>query len=463
MAYRSIGINIPEVEDGQVVSASLLLNAHTRYLTALIGESHGAYSATKMQGNESTSSATYATKQTMYLVHSKNTLFYAIAMKTTGGTGYCRIVDADDATVYQELTTTSAAWELKAGTTADAFIAKANGDIITLAIQAKVSSASYTCQIKVFAVGQQGGTVTWSRPAFTNATTSSAADFNTVRTALRALENSRISNMNCLLASAPSVELTPSDTWVDVMECTLRYRPNDLYVYIERQGGAGNGINWRVIFYNATAHETEVTTFTKGWTGTPAAYAWSANAIPWDGYGFTLGDWVRCRIQGLNDDTGVAGYIRRVVVFRHSDMVPVVAWQAPNVWAEGDTDLGNTQLDKVGADIDELVDGGDEELWGQSIATLASPATGAGDAEDRTFTGIHRRRWLCCKAHSSSETPAILYGDGLAESLALSYNDDYDWQVYDLEEYPQLMYGSVYMVTGSDVAFETTLVPTVTT
>lgn len=463
MAYRPISINIPEVETGQVASAALQLNTYSRYLTSLIGESHGSYSATKMKGNESAVTTNYVTKQTMYLTHSKNTLFYAIAMKTTGGTGYCRIINADNATVYQELTTTSATWELKVGTTANAFMANVNGDLITLNVQGKVSNAAYTCQIKVFAIGQQGGVATWSRPNFTNATASGAADFNAVRTVLRALENSRISNMNCLLASAPIAELTPADSYVDVMEAALRYRVNDLYAYIEWKGGASNGVGWRILFYNASAHETLVATLDKGWRGTATGWTWSAHAIPWDGYGFTMGDWVRCRVQAKNDDTGMAGYIRRVVLFRHSDMVPVVAWANPKVWVEGDTTLGNAELDKVCDDIDELADGGDEELWGQSIATLASPSTGEGDAEDRAFTGIHRRRWLVCKAHSTTETPAILYGSGLLEAIALAYDDDYDWQVYDLDAYPELTYGSVYIVTGADVAFESTLVPTVTT
>lgn len=459
MPYRPFGINIPEVEDGQVVSASVM-NTYGRYLAALLSESKAPYSAQKTKNNTTRKATTYGTVETHYLIHSKNTMFYWVCLRVSAGTGYCRFVDHDTGYVYLELSTTVlTGWDLRWGTVSGAFSAKNNGDIVTIDVQTKATTANATITIKLMGVGQVGVINTWNPlPNFTDGTTSKAQDLNDLRDNLRRLENSYVPNMNPLLASEPQKALG-SDSWVDVMNATIRYRPDDLIAYVEWKGGGGTGVQWRVLLYNWADPDTVVATYTKSGMGIAGDWAWSGSTIPWDTYGFTEGNWIRLRLQGYND-SGTAD-IRRVVFYRNSDLVTDANWAAPQHWqanSANDDDMHHSELIKLSTDTQMLYNGA-EQIFPERLATLPSPSTTEGDAKDRSFTGIHRKRWLACKAHSDKETPSILYGAGLAEAIDLPYNSHKDWQIYDLDEYPELNYGTVYVVTGADVAIESTLLP----
>lgn len=451
MAYRPFNIAIPEVETDQVLGATML-NSYGRMAGALLAEAQSEYSLAKCKNSHTSTSTSYATKETRWIVHSKNTLFYAIALRSdVNSICYLRVWDQTRGVQLAELQHQGNTWQFYTGTVANAFSAYANGDIIELQLQLRTAVSGLSANAWIFAVGQQGVINTWPGvPAFADGTTSTAQDLNDVRDCLLRLENSKVPATATLLASEPMNEDVGDDVAHTIQNAVYRYRGNRLVVFVE--GFAVNGWKLWVDIYRCSAPSTKVGSVQGSWAD--AAWKWHGLDIDMAALGFTLGEWVRIRIyyQRL---TGPNGGWRRVAAYRSG--APTPTWSTPRLWAEGDTAVGNAELSKLASNVAQLYTGGALELWGQNIATLAAPDTVEGDGPDRACTGMHRKRWLLVKQHKS-EPVTLTYGPSFSLSETLPTVREDRWNVFDMDEY-ELPYGGLYILTGIDVALESDLAP----
>ena len=450
MAFR-----IPELEAG-VVGASTL-NLYSNALNWLLGESHASYSVARMNSSFSTTETTASGQETRYLFHVTPLLYYAIALKIPNGqTATCTFYDEVAEAALGTVTSTSATWELKLGTidisahcTAAGY---AVGDVLTIRVKLHTSSAGSAAQLYVFSFGERGVTTGWAPlPAFTDETQSDVADFNAVRTNLDILQDAMTSPVNGLMTDAARKNINTSDAWEDVCRMAYRYRGDALSVTVEGKGGGENGWQYRLISCPASNPTADTVLITGGWNAGTADYILDTDVIDMSAAGLTVGAWYMLRLQ-VQRDASPRCTIRRVWAIRTSAGTPLGSWVVPNQWAHGNTTINETQLTKWTTDLTELYTGGYEELWGDTPAILPAPGVAEGDREDRTFTGVHRKRWLIVKSHAG-EDPILRYGTNMAETHSLSVDDSLTWQQYDLDT-TEMPVGGYYAVTQCDVAFE---------
>lgn len=453
-----MSFRIPELTSG-VIGASTL-NLYGNAVNHLLGESHAAYALTQMQNSSGTTSITPSRRETRYLYHVTPLLWYVIALKIEddgrGSTATCTFYDRDAETALGTVASTSTSWELKTGVIDISAHCAAQGyvpgDMLTIEAQLHTSNADSEAELYVFGFGERGVTTGWAAlPAFTDGTASSAAHFNALRTDLNILHNNMVSPVNPLLTDAPRLKIQVSDEWRDVFRMAYRYRGDGLYVTVEGKGAGEDGWKWRLLSYAASNPSAATTLHTSDWNVGTADYILDSDAIDLSGAGWTRGNWYMLRLQALRD-AGPTATIRRVWAIRTSTGMPGGSWVVPTQWAHGDTTMNNANLGKLTTDIAELYSGGAEELWGDTIAVLAAPDAAEGDREDRTFTGVHRKRWLIVRPHSG-EAPILLYGANMAKTHSLSVNAGAVWQNYDLDSTPLPM-GGHYAVTQCDVALE---------
>lgn len=287
MAYRPFNIAIPEVETGQVLGATML-NSYGRMAGALLAEAQSEYSLAKCKNSHTSTSTSYATKETRWIVHSKNTLFYAIALRSdVNSICYLRVWDQTRGVQLAELQHQGNTWQFYTGTVANAFSAYANGDIIELQLQLRTAVSGLSADAWIFAVGQQGVISTWpGMPAFTDGTTSTAQDLNDARDCLLRLENSRVPATAALLASEPMNENVGDNNMHTIQDAVYRYRGNRLVVFVE--GFAANGWKLQVDVYRCSAPSTKVGSAQGSWAD--AAWKWRGLDIDMAALGFTLGE-----------------------------------------------------------------------------------------------------------------------------------------------------------------------------
>lgn len=162
----------------------------------------------------------------------------------------------------------------------------------------------------------------------------------------------------------------------------------------------------------------------------------------------TVGNYYRVAISlerqdGTDDFDMMLGVIARV-----SSGTPHGSWAPLEEWAEGDTDFGPTNLNKMKTNLELFYTGGDEEMWGESPSTLKWYNT----ISTRRLSTIHRKRWLVYHIASGDDPVLLEYGDDYDESFELPLGDD--WLDFDLTELP-IPWGSYYHLTDNvDGAFE---------
>lgn len=452
MAFR-----IPELAAG-VVGATTL-NLYSDAVNDLLGLSHAAYGLEGVPGSYSTTSTSATTKETRYQYQIQPTFYYVIALKIPDGeTATCTFRDVGASADLGTVTSTSATWELKAGTidltahiAAEGYV---EGDILTIAARLHTSDVGSAASLYVFSYGERGVIAGWAvLPAFTDATQSAVADLNALRTDLNILQDDMVSPVNVLTRNGARVKTSAGTSSITVLRAAYRYRGDGLFIAIETKGGGGDGWKWQLLSYPASDPTDDTELYVSpDWIGANMDYEITTHALDLSAAGLTPGTWYMLRLLASRDDTYPFLSVRRAWLVRTSSGTAGGSWAVPNQFAVNDTDLGNTEGDKWTADLTELYTAGTEELWGETPAIIAAPGTVEGDRDDRTFTGVHRYRWLNVKAHSN-EDPLLLYGTDFAEVHTFSVDADLTWQVYDLDATP-LPLGGYYAVAQCDVAFE---------
>lgn len=110
-----------------------------------------------------------------------------------------------------------------------------------------------------------------------------------------------------------------------------------------------------------------------------------------------------------------------------------MAYQVPPRWAEGDTDVTSTEMQKYSDSIAAIY-----AVAGDAKFQFAT----AANQSEATFVLVHRARWLFFSSNG-----AIVDPSGAGDTVTISEVDD-TWTRYDLDTVDWLAYGQVYYVTG---------------
>lgn len=444
---------IPELTTG-VIGASTL-NLYSNALNHLLGESHATYALAQIDNSHSTTATIPHTEETRYLYHVTPTLFYDLALKTEddgrGSTTTCTLYDVTTSATLATITSTSVTWERKTGTIDISAQGHVEGDIITIAVRLHTSNADSDAELYVFALGERGAISGWQTLPTFAAGPSAVAHVNVIRTNLNILLDNMVSPVNPLLANRGRIKVASSDVYTNIFRAGYRYRGDNLHVIIEAKGGGNNGWLWRLLASPASNPESDTLIYeAPAWVAPTEGYTIDSAIVDMSGLGWTVGDEWMLRLQ-VKRDAYPAVWVRRAWLMRTSDGAPGGSWAVPNQWAHGDTTMNAATLGKWTADLTELYTGGHEALWGETHAALPTPGEDEDESEDRTLTGIHRKRWLVVKLHSD-ETPVLHYGTEF-ESVHDLGGADIAWVNYDLDA-TELPIGGYYAVEQCDCAFE---------
>jgi len=457
---------IPEVAGGQVVGETYLMLLG-RATDHLLGESHAAVAAPHATATLSRQEATYGDVgggATYYLYHASDTLAYwFIAGNTSAGkTWYIHLDYYGDDDAWH----TAGEWSgtdspsTQVGTldlSAETQITV--GKIYQWRWQAKTSDASYYTTLQVRFLAARTAVSGWTAPPTFAAATSDYADCNILRTDLNALYTGVVPSVNPLGMSEGAKEhIHTQDTYQAYSRFAYRYRPDGLYCAVWGMIGGAQTWYWRVMFADAAGNEAEVyesselaasgdyvaqSTTIDLTSGAPAA------ALAAAGITLTLGNGYLVTIEAKRTSSDQTLYLKNAMVVRTSTGTPDGDWDVPELWAEGDTDLGPTGMNKFSTDLALLYSGGDEELWGDHHAARSLD-------NDNAYGGVHRKRWLVYRA-VEGETPKLLYGSGYATEYGLptcAAGAGEQWLSFDLRGLSGLAMGAYYYVTDAGAAWE---------
>jgi hypothetical protein len=455
---------IPEVETGQVLSATVL-NSYHKGVRHLLGRSHEPVTLQHCH-----TSATYFTSwKRMYswwLPYRGDRISYHYTLSTSnaGKIAYLELRyvgdDTNEHVVLADDTTgdTTGAGVFTAGV--DYGTSMTAGTVYEWRLYAKGDDGSNNSVVNWWELSSYTNAVTgWvTPPTIVASATSAAADLNKFRTDINALKTYRL-DVAKGLSVAPAIKYTSGSTsWIEAARFCYRYRPESLRanVYCEMTPGVGvywqyrvsamewGGASFTVLYTQATSTKFSNVT-TGGEWGVEAAIDVGAGLV-----GVALGDWVQIKIEILSSAPGnlsCNGYYLN----RYSTGTPAAGWQALTDWAEGDADAGPTNLNKISTDLTMLYASGAEELWGYTHATgMGGNTVDDGDANQLRHSGVHLHRWLHYKP-ASGETPTVYYGPNLTRTLTLGTESG--WQAFDLQG-SELAPGAVYQLTGCEGAFE---------
>jgi hypothetical protein len=454
---------IPEVETGQVLSATVL-NSYHKGVRHLLGRSHEPIVL-----QHCASVRTYYTDwKRMYswwLPYRGDRISYHYKLSTSnaGKTAYLelRYVGDDSAehTVISDSTTGIKRASGSKSAPADYGTSMTAGQVYEWRLYAKGEDGSNNSEVKWWELSSYTSAVTgWvTPPTIVGSATSAAADLNKFRTDINALKTYRLDVTKGLMV-APAIKHTSGSTsWIEAARFCYRYRPESLRANVYCDMTPSPGVYWQyrvsamewgggsftVLYTQATG--TKYSNFTAGgeW-GVEAAIDVGAGLA-----GVALGDWVQVKVEikaSAATNLSCKGYYLN----RYSAGTPAAGWQALTDWAEGDADAGPTNLNKISTDLTMLYSGA-EVLWGYTSACgMGGNTVDDGNANQKKHSGVHLHRWLHYKP-ASGETPTVWYGPNLTRTLTLGTESG--WQAFDLAG-SEVAPGSVYELTGCEGAFE---------
>ena len=224
---------------------------------------------------------------------------------------------------------------------------------------------------------------------------------------------------------------------------THRYRPDKLYAAIEIKTYNTTAVQWYVDRYSDPSSYTRRYT-SSALPNTYNAYVWYSTQIDESGAGLTFGNYYKYSIKAMKPSNDAI--IRRAVIIRIPSDAPAGTWYQPAQFQHGNTAISAATLNAISADINRFYSAGADEFWGQvpAVGYLVSAST-------RTFSGVHRKRWLNYKGTSSDQI-TMNYGLGYYDSI-VSLNRSEDWQSFDLES-AGMPLGVRYVLDGVACAFE---------
>ncbi len=452
---------IPTIETGMALGATAL-NAYHSGLRYCLGRSHEP-TAAQLAADGSTTGTNWAHIYTWYLPYRGDRIGFRYRLRNGGVyQSYAHIelrvlVGATETVVYSDVTGQYAPDD-------DKSVAVDSLDITSLGLTA---GTVYEWRLYLKRSGNDGWVYCtfWELHAFYNTVTgwvtpptfvadavSAAADLNKFRTDINALRTYKL-DMAKGLTCCPSIVYTSGSTaWITSGMFAYRYRPNRLRLNIWCQSGAGATYAWNWLVTAQKWGGSEVGIYTAPQVVQSGDYGvWGTEGnVDTSTLGYALGDWIllRFKIKG-NAQTNLRAV--RYLCQRYSTGAPAAGWQALTDWAEGDTDIGPTNLNKISADLNALYSGEVEALWGHLQGVGRAGAGQMGNMLNQyRHTGPHIRRWLHYKK-GTNQTPLILYGPNLTRSETLGTESG--WQVYDMAS-SEVAPGSTYEVTGCEGAFE---------
>lgn len=456
---------IPTIETNHALGA-VALNSYHKGVRFCLGRSHEP-TALQQAVVTSTTSTDWRHVQTWFLPYRGDRLSYHYILSTAvnaAAIGYLELRylgddaaehvvisdDVDSGDGYSKSVTGTKTAVTHYGTQMTA------GNVYEWRLYLKANNGSYTCSISFWELNHYTNAVAgWTAPPTLVAdAVSAAADLNKFKTDLDALNTYRLGVAKALTGCPAIVYTSGSTSWITAGSFVYRYRPDRLRVNVWCQSvvGAAYGWDWCV-----TAQE---------WGGAESAALYSSpspivqtdnngkwgteQGIDMSGAGFHLGDWVLIRIKVKG--TAVTNLQAvRYVCQRYSTGAAAAGWEALTDWAEGDSDIGPTNLNKITTDLTALYASGAEELWGYIQACGgAGPGISGNMLNQYRHTGPHLKRWLHYKK-GTNQSPQVLFGPNLTRTASLNTNSG--WQVYDLDA-TEIAPGSTYEVTGCEGAFE---------
>jgi len=475
---------IPVLENGMVLSAATLNHAFTAAERWLLGESHAPLACQHTRfASTDVYQEDYQTIWTCYLRHTSNTLVYKLHIKINYGNAidrdwYYQIQVYDGSTWYTAKTETGTdnTYQNKEGTVDLTTVSDGSGGYIDDHL---VAGTVYQWRLQV-KCGRQGEPADctvhclpwtlrlrnsvsgWQTPPTFAAATSSADDFNDMRTDLNALY-AAMSDVNIHSTQMAEHEITSvADTWEEYTSCVYRYRPESIYCNVQGCTQTHSDPDtrywkWRLAVYDDTTPTANGPAYVYtsdaqyGAGLDPNQYTWdsatidltagaAASALSTAGITLTFGNYYRLVIEVCRGDANEAAYIRHGILLRLSDNTPDAGWDTLNDWAHGDTDVGPMHLNKLADNLTDLYTG-NERLWNETLA-VDTTSGGLGCA------GVHRKRYL---HYIASAAPRVYYGVAFDSTYDLSASNT--WTSVDLGDVG-VPYGTVYFVDNVTCAFE---------
>lgn len=455
---------IPQVADAMILSGAMC-TAYNRGLRYLLGESHAPYSTHEVGPTlelENSDNAWHTVWTGYIYLRAKTnaTLYWGYLVKWTGSsTNWSAKLEfySDDETwdlVFEE-TGTDAAYSWETGSKALSGEAITANTIYKLRLQLKTEDdMSFRLYYFTEALAIQGwqGLDTHSEDD-----ESHVDDFNDIRTDLNAL-NTTLSPVNPLArARYGAASDGISSSYRIAMRVAYCYRPHHLYCGIELHQdnpSGGREYQWKVDFIDENDQSAEI--YESAETESPSEWFWdfeeidltagdAATALTGAGITLSLGSYYRVKISARRSSGSEELSIRGAIVARTSDQDPDGSWDDPADWAHGDNDVGPTNMNIYKTDL-LLLYSGNEKLYPRTHAH------GYTDDEVRTFTGIHRKRWLWY-LRVPDETATLHFGADFDEDFDLDDDDSGDWQKQDLTEV-EIAWGSYYRISGCQCVME---------
>lgn len=448
---------IPEVETGMALGATVLNSYHSgvRYL---LGQSHEPIAPQMTQYYK-----TFGTSMTLgfswflpyrgdhisyhYILSCRvdaaaegDMELYYIGDDLSNHTAFSDHVDSGDG--Y----TKSVTGELIAGT--DYGTSMTPGNVYQWCMCLKTNSPHYSECMFWELTSHYNAVTGWVVPhAFVANAVSAAADLNKFRTDLASMNTYRLSGAKGLMTCPNKFFTVGSASMLECASFVMRYRPDYLRANVWCQSVVGAPYHWKWAVKSTIWGGATIDLYTEpDWIVQPDDNGlWGTEAnIDMTGLGYSLGDWIRISfwVQGT---TVVNLQAIRYLCHRYSTGTPEAGYEALTDWAEGDSDIGDTNLNKISTDLLHFYDGGPEELWGYTAAVANSALL-----TQHRHTGPHLKRWLHYKI-TTGQTPAFTFGPNDTRTATLTSGTG--WLVADLNS-TEIAPGSTYELTGCDGCFE---------
>lgn len=454
---------IPEVENGQTLSAGQL-NAYKSALEWLLAESHAPEAlAGQMVEYSTNSTSSNNVVWEGYLYHQRDTLYYRLeGVEEGGGAGDSWNVRIDyygNDSAWHTLVTLSVQgnwWQAREGTVSLASASMTVGRLIHYRIRFWCGDDDHWSKLRIWTIAERGAVTGWATPPTFAATTSSAAQLNTLRTDCNALHAGVVSPIAPLFASyhtSGRIEGDGDTSWHGFYAGIYRYRPERLSAGVQWYLWSTKPAQWRLRLRDTAGREATI--YTSPEIQGASAYRWStaeidlttgdaAAALTAAGITLSRGSYYRVILQMRKaEGTGHVLTVNGAFITRVSSGTPAGGWQALKLWAHGNNDVSPANLNKFSTDLTMLYSGG-EQLWGECPAIWYN--TGM-----HRMGGRHRKRWLNYVRKSSSNTPSIHYGVNFATGEDLP--NQAGWLRYDMTQLG-VPWGGAYVLEDVACAFE---------
>lgn len=440
--------SIPKVETGKALGATVL-NSYHKALRYGMAQSHEPQ-VLQLSADGATYSANWQWLHTWFIPHFGNRISFRYRIRCSGGV-YGSSVDLDlrvdvggtEIVVYSD------------NTGSDKWMAVDSLDITGLGLNYgttyawklyyKRSGSDDWVYCTFWELDEYDSSISsdWmAPPAFTENAISSAAYFNRIKDDLEILNYYRMDIPKGLMACPAGFSSNGSSSWITLGTFCYRYRPDKLRVNVWCNAMAGK--QWGFL---ATAQRwggAEFDIFGPQYQTQPGDDGiWGVEGnVDMTVHGLTRGEWLLIRIKVVGNPQLNLKLPGRCICERYSSGVPATGWQPLADWAEGDSNIGSTRLNKLSTDLNALYSGGVEALWGQMMGTGFSPSF--------RHVGCFIRRWLHYLPAAGQQT-SIAYGPNLTRTISLGTGTN--WQVFDLES-TEIPIGSLFELNGCQTAFE---------